>query len=79
MLPGFLFFTGLWTLCSGPASTAVIDGGTDRVEEQTVFREKLRLFIPDKQAKLYIPKNTGLNENVNEILRDAGVHVRHSS
>ena len=38
-----------------------------------MFREQLRSFISDKQAKLYIPKNTGLNEYVNGILRDVGV------
>ena len=38
-----------------------------------MFREKIGLFIPEQQAKLYVPKNTGLNEYVNELLREVGV------
>ena len=38
-----------------------------------MFRERIGLFIVETQAKLYVPKNSGLNEYVNGLLRDVGV------
>lgn len=38
-----------------------------------MFRESIGLFIPEQRAKLYIPKNSGLNEYVNNLLREVGV------
>ena len=38
-----------------------------------MFRETIGLFIPEERAKLYIPKNSGLNEYVNNLLREVGV------
>ena len=39
-----------------------------------MFRETIGLFIPEQRAKLYIPKNSGLNEYVNNLLREVGVN-----
>ena len=38
-----------------------------------MFRESIGLFITEERAKLYVPKNTGLNEYVNNLLRVVGV------
>ena len=38
-----------------------------------MFREHIGLFIAEERAKLYVPKNSGLNEYVNGLLRDVGV------
>jgi phosphoribosyl-ATP pyrophosphohydrolase len=38
-----------------------------------MFREIIGLFISEQRAKLYIPKNSGLNEYVNNLLREVGV------
>lgn len=38
-----------------------------------MFRESLGQFISEDQAKLYVPKNSGLNEYVWDILRGVGV------
>ena len=38
-----------------------------------MFRERMGLFITEENAKLYVPKNTGLNEYVNTLLREVGV------
>ena len=38
-----------------------------------MFREKIGLFIPEPGAKLYAPKNSGLNEYVNDLLNEIGV------
>ena len=43
------------------------------IEEKNVFREAIGLFVPEPRAKLYIPKNRGLNEYVNGLLREIGV------
>jgi phosphoribosyl-ATP pyrophosphohydrolase len=42
-------------------------------EEYRVFREKIGLFITEERAKLYVPKNSGLNEYVSSLLREVGV------
>ena len=38
-----------------------------------MLRERIGLFIAEERAKLYVPKNTGLNEYVNNLLRVVGV------
>ena len=38
-----------------------------------MFREAIGLFVPEPKAKLYIPKNSGLHEYVNNLLSDIGV------
>ena len=38
-----------------------------------MFREAISLFVPEQRAKLYIPKNRGLNEYVNHLLGKIGV------
>ena len=38
-----------------------------------MFREKIGLFITEERAKLYVPKNSGLNEYVSSLLREVGV------
>ena len=38
-----------------------------------MFREEIGLFIPEPEAKLYIPKNSGLHEYVNNLLSEIGV------
>ena len=38
-----------------------------------MFREAIGLFIPEPKAKLYIPKNSGLHEYVNNLLSKIGV------
>jgi len=41
-----------------------------------MFREAIGLFVPEPKAKLYIPKNSGLHEYVNNLLSDIGVSDR---
>lgn len=38
-----------------------------------MFREPIGLFVPEPKAKLYIPKNSGLHEYVNNLLSEIGV------
>ena len=38
-----------------------------------MFRETIGQFIPERRATLYVPKNKGLNEYVNKLLREIGV------
>lgn len=38
-----------------------------------MFREAIGLFVPEPKAKLYIPKNSGLHEYVNNLLSEIGV------
>ena len=38
-----------------------------------MFRENIGLFITEARARLYVPTNSGLNEYVNNLLRDVGV------
>ena len=38
-----------------------------------MFREKIDLFVPEPEAKLYIPKNNGLHKYVNDLLDEIGV------
>ena len=38
-----------------------------------MFHENMGLFITETQAKLYVPKNSGLNEYVNNLLRNVGI------
>ena len=38
-----------------------------------MFREAIGLFVPESKAKLYIPKNSGLHEYVNNLLSEIGV------
>ena len=38
-----------------------------------MFRETIGQFIPEQRATLYVPKNKGLNEYVNKLLREIGV------
>ena len=38
-----------------------------------MFRETIGLFVPEPKAKLYIPKNSGLHEYVNNLLSEIGV------
>ena len=38
-----------------------------------MFRESIGQFIPEQRAALYVPKNKGLNEYVNKLLREIGV------
>ena len=38
-----------------------------------MFREAIGLFVPEPKAKLYIPKNSGLHEYVNNLLSEVGV------
>ncbi|MEM7131524.1 MAG: hypothetical protein AAF702_34740 [Chloroflexota bacterium] len=38
-----------------------------------MYREAIGQFITDKSAKLYVPKNSGLNEYVQDILQSIGV------
>ena len=38
-----------------------------------MFRETIGQFIPEQRATLYVPKNKGLNEYVNRLLREIGV------
>ena len=41
-----------------------------------MFREAIGLFVPEPKAKLYIPKNSGLHEYVNNLLSEIGVSDR---
>ena len=41
-----------------------------------MFREAIGLFVPEAKAKLYIPKNSGLHEYVNNLLSEIGVSDR---
>ncbi len=38
-----------------------------------MYREQIGLFIKEQKAKLYVPKSGGLNEYVNQLLRQIGV------
>ncbi len=38
-----------------------------------MFRESIAIFIPEPEAKLYVPKNSGLHEYVNNLLSEIGV------
>ena len=38
-----------------------------------MFREAIGQFVPEPRATLYVPKNKGLNEYVNSLLREIGV------
>ena len=38
-----------------------------------MFREAIGLYIPEQEAKLYIPKNSGLHEYVTHLLSEIGV------